>query len=492
MRRPHGCCVHSYGINRRIQFTHCQQRKSPENKRLKDPDFRSSQWGMLIKRLSSTEGGIPITSRDGKLFRRHFRVPWEVYIDLVEKCVESKLFGENSNKTRDNWGNEICHPAIKLLGVLRILGEFKSLVYHLLVMIDNIRFYILGRNWSFDDVAEATRMGESTVRRSFLKFCENFVDKYYTNYVFRPEGIKLKKTMDVYSKMGLPGCIGSTDCVHVKWDRCPVQLHHLCNGKEGYPTLAYSVTVDHHRRILGVTRSNFGARNDKTIVRLDSYVMDVKNELIHADIEFDVFVNGVLVKMKGVYYLCDGGYHKWLCMMNPMKHTSVREQRLWSEWVESVRKDVECCFGILKSRFRFLRHGIVLQNDETIDFIFFTCCILHNIILELDGLDCRWETNVDWEALNPQPDNSDEGYDMEGMEGRSRHISQQVESIMERVAQWRPVDELVVEDNETVEEMHIGFEPKRQILITHFQEAYNRGLVHQKNKGIYNKGKELV
>ena len=207
----------------------------------------------------------------------------------------------------------------------------------------------------------------------------------------------MKKVMDVYSKMGLPGCIGSADCVHVKWDRCPVELHHLCSGKEGYPILAYSVTVDHHRRILGATRSNYGARNDKTIVRLDDYIMDVKNEIVHNDIEFDVLINGELVKMKGVYYLCDGGYHKWLCMMNPMKHTSDRAQRLCSEWVESVRKDVECCFGILKGRFGFLRHGIILQDDARIDLVSFTCCILHNIILEFDGLDSRWETNVDWD-----------------------------------------------------------------------------------------------
>ena len=37
--------------------------------------------------------------------------------------------------------------------------------------------------------------------------------------------------------------------------------------------------------------------------------------------------------------------------------------------------------------------------------------ILHNMILEDDGLDCRWEKDVDWEAINPQPTNSDEGFD---------------------------------------------------------------------------------
>jgi Plant transposon protein len=121
---------------------------------------------------------------------------------------------------------------------------------------------MLGRYWCADDVAEATGMGESTVRRAFNSFCDNFVTEFYETVVYRPEGLKLSKMMDVYKRMGLPGCIGATDCVHVKGDRCPVRLYHLCKGEEGYPSLAYSCTVDHHRRILGITQSNFGTRND--------------------------------------------------------------------------------------------------------------------------------------------------------------------------------------------------------------------------------------
>jgi Plant transposon protein len=280
-------------------------------------DFLTSTWGKLLKKLSVIPGGPLITSREGKLFRRRFRVPWAVFIDLLQKCKEKKLFGEHSLKRFDCCGSSICPYAIKLLGVLRILG----------------------RNWCCDDVAEATGMGESTIRRGFLEFCSNFVSNYYDAYIYRPVGENLTRMMNIYSRMGLPGCIGSTDCVHLKWDRCPVSLTNLCKGKEGFPTLSYSCTVDHHRRILGVTRSNYGTRNDKTIVRLDTYITDVH------DVEFEVFVEGTLVKKTGVYYLCDGGYHKWTCMINPMKHTSCRDDRLWSEWVESTRKDVECVFG---------------------------------------------------------------------------------------------------------------------------------------------------
>lgn len=417
-------------------------------------DYWSSTWGKLLVKLSAIPGGPLISSREGKLFRRRFRVPWDVFVDLLQKCKEKKLFGENSLLQFDCCGSTICPYAIKLLGVLRILG----------------------RNWCCDDVAEATGMGETTVRRAFLDFCGNFVDNYYDTYVHRPEGEKLKRMMNVYARMGLPGCIGSTDCVHLKWDRCPVSLTNLCKGKEGFPSLSYSCTVDHHRKILGVTRSNFGTRNDKTIVRLDSYITDVHYKRIHEDIEFDVLIDGVLVKRTGVYYLCDGGYHKWCCMMNPMKHTSSRDDRLWSEWVESTRKDVECVFGILKGRFRFLRHGILLQSQDKVDTVFFTCCILHNLILQADGLDCRWEENVEWDRLNPQPGNSDDGFDEEELV-RVQSIGQQEQRILSRVNEYVDIFDEDIGGNDVVEEVDEKFEEKRGMLIRHFKKAYESGLV---------------
>jgi hypothetical protein len=30
--------------------------------------------------------------------------------------------------------------------------------------------------------------------------------------------------------------------------------------------------------------------------------------------------------------------------------------------------------------------------------MFFTCCILHNILLSVDGYDTRWEENVNWQG----------------------------------------------------------------------------------------------
>jgi Plant transposon protein len=67
--------------------------------------------------------------------------------------------------------------------------------------------------------------------------------------------------------------------------------------------------------------------------------------------------------------------------------------------LESMRKDVECTFGIRKGRFRILKIGIRLHSIESVDRLWKTCCALHNMLLDDDGLSTNWYTGThsQWE-----------------------------------------------------------------------------------------------
>jgi hypothetical protein len=56
----------------------------------------------------------------------------------------------------------------------------------------------------------------------------------------------------------------------------------------------------------------------------------------------------------------------------------------FSKILESVRKDIEDVFGILKRRFKFLKAFNQLNKQSSIDDAFVTCCMIHNMLL-LDG-----------------------------------------------------------------------------------------------------------
>ena len=51
--------------------------------------------------------------------------------------------------------------------------------------------------------------------------------------------------------------------------------------------------------------------------------------------------------------------------------------------LESVRKDVECVFEILKKRWKILDYGFKHRSIKTCSNIFVTCCCLHNVMLDM-------------------------------------------------------------------------------------------------------------
>ena len=56
-------------------------------------------------------------------------------------------------------------------------------------------------------------------------------------------------------------------------------------------------------------------------------------------------INETVLKLKGAYFISDGGYHPWPCLVNPFKHQPEgTDLEIWSQNIESVCKDIECVF----------------------------------------------------------------------------------------------------------------------------------------------------
>ena len=53
-------------------------------------------------------------------------------------------------------------------------------------------------------------------------------------------------------------------------------------------------------------------------------------------------LDGRQVPFLGVYSICDGGYHRWPCLISPVKAGVPGSAAMkWSAKVESVQKDIE-------------------------------------------------------------------------------------------------------------------------------------------------------
>jgi hypothetical protein len=97
--------------------------------------------------------------------------------------------------------------------------------------------------------------------------------------------------------------------------------------------------------------------------------------------------NVVSVQYKGVWLMVDNGYLRKATAVPPLSHSLDQRAIRWSQWLEAMRKTVECTFGILKGRWRILKAGIRVHGVEKADAIWHTCCALHNWLLEFDGLE---------------------------------------------------------------------------------------------------------
>jgi hypothetical protein len=220
-----------------------------------------------------------------------------------------------------------------------------------------------------------------------------------------------------YREAGFPGCVGSTDATHIPLERVSYAIR---QGHLGYKmsstSRTYNLTVNHRRQILHSTTGHPGRWNDKTLIRFDSFMSDLHNGELNSEMTFELRKHSVdeqgeppTTTIKGAYVIVDNGYLNWSTTVPPMKNSCNRSEIRFSQWLESLRKDVECTFGIMKGRWRVLKSGIRLHNTEVADNMWLTCCALHNLLLDVDGLSVGWQNGVPsrWELSSGQFDDDE-------------------------------------------------------------------------------------
>ena len=128
-------------------------------------------------------------------------------------------------------------------------------------------------------------------------------------------------------------------------------------------TRTYNLTVNHKREILHSTTGHPGRWNDKTLARFDHLLDELRSGGFDEKMTFELLdKHGQPIHMKGAYVIVDNGYLQWSTTVPPFKDSSSRAEIRFSQWLESLRKDVECTFGILKNRWRILKTGIRMHK----------------------------------------------------------------------------------------------------------------------------------
>ena len=312
-----------------------------------------------------------------KTFRNRFRLPYSSFVELSDEIYENEMFSRW--RCSDCTGDKPSNIKLLLLGSLRYLG----------------------RSWTFDDVHEANGISREVNRNFFETFIEFGSSCLYKKHVIDvAKNITFSENEKLFKEAGFNGCIGSADATHVSMLKCAswASVNHK-GFKLNHPARTYNLTVNHCRQILGSTQGHPSTWNDKTLIHFDPLISSVHDGNIPDNFEFSLFEKDetgriIEVTYYGVWFMVDNGYLSWSCTIPPIKDPKTYQCLRFSEWLESMRKDVECTFGIMKGRFSILRYGIRLHSVKNVDKVWLTCCALHNRLLFVDGLNKGWENGV--------------------------------------------------------------------------------------------------
>ena len=320
-------------------------------------------------------------SHVGKKFRQKFRVPYSTFLQI---CIDIRSAGYVEK--RQVTGEPAVPLKLLILACLRIIAS----------------------GCPFDIAEDLSHVGQETIRNFFWRhFCMWGLRKSKTVIRMPCTEEDFRSVIGLYERIGYPGCAGSIDCVHVVWDRCPADMFHSCTGKDGNTTLAFECVCDHQKRILHVSQAFWGCTNDKNIARVDEVFDMLQGSGSHAGHPLStmewtcVDEHGKQIRNHGAWLLCDGGYHEWPCLACPCKQQPAGPIGNWSTSVESTRKDIECVFGILKKRFLILKNPIRQQIKQNIERMFLTCCVLHNMTMDDEGLHDWMIDEDDEEVYDP-------------------------------------------------------------------------------------------
>ena len=152
-------------------------------------NWNEAPWMKLLHKLRDLNPEDFNHSRENKYFRLRFRVPYPLFLKLLNMFKDNHWLGSEV----DCCGQQCCPYELKLLSTLRILG----------------------RGVCFDNNLDGCMMEPETARVWFHIVCKLIKVHLFPEYVRPPSGEKLNQTMHIYSVLGFPGAVGSFDVDHV-------------------------------------------------------------------------------------------------------------------------------------------------------------------------------------------------------------------------------------------------------------------------------------
>jgi hypothetical protein len=228
-----------------------------------------------------------------------------------------------------------------------------------------------------DGLDEYLRMGESTIIESLKRFTESVVAVFGPSYLRAPNNLEVAQLLAKAEERGFPGMLGSIDCMHWRWEKCPHSLARDVHSHYQKPTLILEVVASHDLRIWHACFGLPGSHNDVNVLHRSPVFDDLASGNA---VEVNFTINGNQYNMG--YYLADGIYPDWATLVKSVSLPQGRKKRFFAKKQAEFRKDVERAFGVLQSRWSIMHGPARFWTPRDLNYIVYCIIILHNMIIE--------------------------------------------------------------------------------------------------------------
>jgi hypothetical protein len=169
--------------------------------------------------------------------------------------------------------------------------------------------------------------------------------------------------------------------MHWRWKNCPSAWQGQCSGHHHTPTVILEVVASKDLWIWHAFFGLPGSLNDINVLHRSPLFAKLSNgeaPKVNYNINDHEYTMG--------YYLADGIYPSWATLVKTIPEPRGSKRTYFAKAQEAVRKDVERAFGVLQSRFAIIRGPARFWDDKTLSEIITACIIMHNMIVDDEGI----------------------------------------------------------------------------------------------------------
>nr|CAI5838521.1 unnamed protein product [Callosobruchus analis] len=175
--------------------------------------------------------------------------------------------------------------------------------------------------------------------------------------------------LDFYNKWNFPNCIGCIDGKHIRII-CPKKTGSTFFNYKSYFSIVLQGIADANYKFIAVEVGAYGRQSDGGTFSDSNIYQRLEAKTIPAP----------------YVLLGDDAYPLKTYLLKPYSRQRPGiEERIFNYRLSRARPYVECAFGILVAKWRCLKTELQIAPDK-VDIIVKCVCLLHNIIIDMEGL----------------------------------------------------------------------------------------------------------